>query len=111
MPNSEDDFTRKIELDIMLEEICQAWWRPHSVLQLAVRSLNSAAENSLKKMAALKLIKSFTDIKSPIYKSIFKFNINKFCFWNFFVVFLQKKFITKEKRPFKKKLKKIYLVK
>ena len=72
MPNSEDDFTRKIELELMLGEIYQAWLRPYSVLQLTVRSLNSAAENSLEKMAALKLIKSFTDTKSPIQKKLFQ---------------------------------------
>ena len=68
---AEEEFRRKIELDIMLEEIYQAWWRPYSALQFAVRSLSRAAENSLKKMAAVKLVKSYTDIKSYIYKSYF----------------------------------------
>ena len=55
----------------MLEEIYQAWWRPYSALQFAVRSLSRAAENSLEKMAAVKLVKSYTDIKSYLYKSYF----------------------------------------
>ena len=56
----------------MLEEIYQAWWRPYSALQFDVRSLSRAAENSLEKMAAVKLIKSNADIKSNLYKSYFK---------------------------------------
>ena len=55
----------------MLEEIYQAWWRPYSALQFAVRSLSRAAENSFEKMAAVKQIKSYTDIKSHFYKSYF----------------------------------------
>ena len=55
----------------MLEEIYQAWWRPYSALQFAVRSLIRAAENSLEKMAAVQLIKSLTDIKSNLYKNYF----------------------------------------
>ena len=68
---AEEEFRRKIELDIMLEEIYQAWWRPYSALQFAVRSLSKAAEISLEKMAAVKLVKSYTDIKSCSYKSYF----------------------------------------
>ena len=55
----------------MLEEIYQAWWRPYSALQFAVRSRSRAAENSLEKMAAVKLVKSYTDIKSYLSKSYF----------------------------------------
>ena len=68
---AEAEFRRKIELEIMLEEIYQAWLRPYSALQFAVRSLSRAAENSLEKMAALKLMKAYSDIKSHIYKSYF----------------------------------------
>ena len=71
MSECEDGFTRKAEMDITLEEIYQEWWRLYSVLQLAVRSLSSAAEDSLEKMAVLKLIKSFADLKSPIYNNYF----------------------------------------
>ena len=56
----------------MLEEIYQAWWRPYSALPFAERSLSRAAENSLEKMAAIKLVKTYTDIKSYLYKSYFK---------------------------------------
>ena len=55
----------------MLEEIYQAWWPPYSALQFAVSSLSRAAENSLEKMAAVKLVKSYTDMKSNLYKSYF----------------------------------------
>ena len=55
----------------MLEEIYQAWWQPYSALKFAVRSLSRAAENSLEKMAAVKLIKSYTDIKPNLYKKKF----------------------------------------
>ena len=55
----------------MLEDIYQAWWRPYSALQFAVRSLSRAAEYSLEKIAAVKLIKYYTDIKSNLYKNYF----------------------------------------
>ena len=63
--------TSNLQKATMLEEIYQAWWRPYSALQFAVRRLSRAAENSLEKMAAIKLVKSYTDIKSYLYKSYF----------------------------------------
>ena len=76
----------------MLEEIYQAWWRPYSALQFAVRSLSRVAENSLEKMAAIKLVKSYTDIKSYLYKIIFK-SICKYVYFWCFVVLLQTKYL------------------
>ena len=81
----------------MLEEIYQAWWRPYSALQFAVRSLSRAAENSLENMAAVKLIKSYTDIKSNLYKSYFK-SICKYVYFWCFCGFITDKIFIKEKK-------------
>ena len=77
----------------MLEGIYQAWWRPYSALQFAVRSLSRAAENSPEKMAPVKLIKSYTAIKSNLYQKLFlNLFVNMFSF-GVFVVLLQTKYL------------------
>ena len=87
----------------MLEEIYQALWRPYSALQFAKRSLSRAAENSLEKMAAVKLVKSYTDIKSYFYKSYFKIYLLIFYFCCF--VFSNKRNIYKVEKGKEKKIK------
>ena len=61
---TEEIFRKKAEIDIILEKICQEWWQSYS-------ALSNAAENSLENSAAVKYIRSFADISSPVYKKLF----------------------------------------
>ena len=57
------DYEKKVGLQNMLKEVCQAWWQPRSLLQFAVRRLSHAAA---------KKHDSFPDLKEPLYKNYFK---------------------------------------